>query len=125
MRRSFMAMPILILLAGSSLADEIVLKDGRKIYGEVRKEGDHVVVVDAQGNSVVLKDEVNEIKDLARLREEYESVLERYVEGAPHFQLGCWCWKRGLFEEGRGHFRKVLERDPENRGARWALGQLK
>ena len=51
MRRSCFLVPILLLLAGSAVADEIILKDGRKIYGEVRKEGDHIVVVDSQGTS--------------------------------------------------------------------------
>ncbi|MHC4597999.1 MAG: HEAT repeat domain-containing protein [Planctomycetota bacterium] len=125
MRLSVFVLPLGFLLSAACLADEIVLKDGRKLYGEVRKEGDHTVVVDAQGNSVVLKDEVSEIKTTAQMQEEYKNILERYGDAPPEFQMGCWCWKRGLFEQARGHFRKVVEKDPENRGARWALGHLK
>jgi len=116
---------LLLLLASFAPADEIILKDGSRIYGEVTREGDHVVVVDGFGKSVVLKDEVNEIKDLETLRKEYEHILSREPENPPHFRLACWCWKRGLREEARAHFEAVLEKAPENRGARWALGQYK
>ncbi|MHC5037769.1 MAG: HEAT repeat domain-containing protein [Planctomycetota bacterium] len=125
MRTICLTLPLLVLLGSGAIADEVILKDGTRVYGEVTKEGEHVVVVDSFGKSVVLKDEVREIKGLKELEEEYRFLLERSGESPRHFELGCWCWKRGLFGPAREHFRRVLETDKENSAARWALGQVK
>jgi hypothetical protein len=115
----------LALCAAPVLSEEILLKDGKKLYGEVQREGDHVIVTDFQGRSIVLIDEVAEVKTRETLREEYKFLLEKLGPEPNHFDLGCWCWKRGLFEEAHGHFAKMVEKDPENPCARWALGQVK
>lgn len=125
MRCSIWTLMLLALSCGVVLGDEIILKDGTHLYGEVQRDGDDVVVVDWAGNAVVLKGEVNEVKDVARLREEYAGILARSGEKPPHAQLGSWCWKRGLFEEASAHFQAVLEADPDNALARWGLGHLR
>ncbi|MCU0724122.1 MAG: HEAT repeat domain-containing protein [Planctomycetes bacterium] len=118
--------PAFLIAASATLsAEEVVLKDGKKLYGEVQREGDAVVVTDFQGRSVVLTDEVAEIRPREKLLEEYGFFLEKLGPEPNHFDLGCWCWKRGLFDQARGHFQKMLEKDPENACARWALGQVK
>ncbi len=125
MRIIFSILLLLPVLAGIATGEEVVLKDGRILYGEVRKQGEDVVLVDYAGRSVVLGEEIQEIRGLDDLRKEYASMVEREGAEANHFSMGVWCWKRGLREESRKHFNAIIEKDPDNPAARWALGQVK
>lgn len=108
-----------------SFGEEVVLKDGRSLFGKVQKEEDHLVVVDFLGQAVILKEEVKEVKNLDLLRKEYALFPKGNGNAAYHLDLGMWCWKRGLEEEARTHLLRVIEEDPENPAARLGLGHLK
>jgi len=125
MRFLYLIPAALALAAAPAFSDEIILKDGKHLFGEVRREGENLVVRDFQGQSVVLGDEVKEVMTLEILRGEHRSLLEKLGPNPNQFDLGCWCWKRGLFDDARVHFAKILETDPENAGARWSLGHVK
>jgi hypothetical protein len=124
--RSLLLIPLVVVLGTSlCLADEIVLKNGTTIYGTVEKQGEDIVVRDFAGQAVVLRDEVKEIRTVEQLRKSYGFILQREGDAPNHLTLGLWCWKRGLLEEARTHFGEVVKKDPQNRFARWGLGQIK
>ena len=56
--------------------------------------------------------------------DEYKRRAEAvtFWDAPAHFKLALWCERKGLTELARGHHEQVLERQPNHRAARRALG---
>lgn len=64
--------------------------------------------------------------DQIQIREEYDYRLEsvNYAISDSLAQLGAWCVKNGLYEEGRRHLARALKYNPLNASAARALREL-
>jgi Mg-chelatase subunit ChlD len=98
-------------------ADEILLKDGKKVVGEIVKEGDDSVTVKGAGGMIVVpRKDIDQIVRKADARKTYQAkvaaVAAKSVAG--HLDLGKWCLAQGLIQEARREFELVLILDPQN-----------
>jgi hypothetical protein len=141
-RARLLAVPaVLSLLAGRALADELLLKNGRTLEGEVTEAGDTVVFKRPGISMEIRRDEVQEIRKSPSAKEQYAkkaAVLDAYRasgggEGKAagkdaaeeHHRLGLWCATKGLKDEARAEQKRAIELDPDHAAARRALGFVK
>ena len=122
------AMVVLALaLPAWGAADEVFLKGGGKITGEVVSEDGHSVVLEVgPGKVTVPADRVVRI-------ERSRSALGGYRERAAHLasddvqgwlELAFWAQERDLDTQAQEAFERVLRLDPANASANGALGRV-
>lgn len=60
----------------------------------------------------------------ADARDEYKrrAAAVTFWDAPAHFKLALWCERKGLTELARSHHEQVLEREPDHRASRRALG---
>jgi len=60
----------------------------------------------------------------ADARDEYKrrAAAVTFWNAPAHFKLALWCERKGLTELARSHHEQVLEREPDHRASRRALG---
>ncbi len=150
MRRSLVvlapvALAALLAASASAPADELVLKNGRTLEGEVSEAGDTVLFKGPGISMEIRRDEVQEIRKTPTAKEQYakkagdldkadlaldfsSGMIPSVKVGAAaeaHHRLGLWCATKGLQEEARAEQRKAVAIDPDHAGARRALGFVK
>jgi hypothetical protein len=133
----------LLAASASAPADELVLRNGRTLEGEVTEAGDTVVFRRPGISMEIRKDEVLEIRKTPAPKEQYakrSAELDRADAAAAasgtkdakgkgdaeaHHRLGLWCATKGLKDEACAEQRKAVAIDPDHAGARRALGFMK
>ena len=117
----------LAALAVAAHADTVTLTNGRTLEGEVKRDGDRVVVKTPYGEMQL---EASEVKSIVEGRTVFDAYLERRKEtdaesADSQAELAEWCQEKGLRAEARRHFQAALEIDTDHEKARAALGYSK
>jgi hypothetical protein len=113
----------LLLLATCAAADIVVLDDGRRIEGEVVRQGaKEVVIRTAAGEVAFPRSRVVEIIEKKSREEEYRERLEACETAEDFHQLGLWCQSKRLRRRAQKLFERAIEIDPDHAGARGELG---
>ncbi|MCK6680810.1 MAG: hypothetical protein L6R30_00145 [Thermoanaerobaculia bacterium] len=118
---------LLLLLPGFLLADVIYLKGGGKLSGRIVEQTAEKVVIDIGDGAVgVSMDRVEEIQKGPSPLEEYDAKAAKLdpkdVNGWRN--LGQWAVSRGLSNQARAAYQRVLALAPEDPEARRALGYV-
>jgi hypothetical protein len=116
---------VLVLAATPLMGDELFLKGGGRITGEIVKETETAVTVDiGAGNMTVQKSAVVRIERSASPLQKYRahaaSLAPADVEGWR--KLGRWAAGQGLTKQAREAFTKVKDALPDDPEANRALG---
>ncbi|GEM_PF-4867355 len=119
---------LLFLIPASAPADEVSVRDGRKLLGRVTGETDTGVTVLTykDGPIEVFAPDVAAVKKSRSLYDTYDekkSEFEDTPEG--RYKLGQWCRDQGLLWQSREEWRRAVELDPEHAAARKSLGDEK
>jgi hypothetical protein len=96
-----------LALAAAASADEITLKDGRVLKGDVTSDDGKVVKIELRKGSVTVdKTDVVSIVEKPTAEQEYEARKAKLDVGnaRAHLELGTWCAKNDLPEEAVRHF---------------------
>ena len=140
--RAALAAACLVVLAipSGARADELHLKNGRTIEGDVLEAGDTVVITRPGITMEIRRDEVKEIRKSPSAREQYEKKAAALAkaEAVPEYardckpaaaderhRLGLWCAAKGLKAEAKAEHERAIEFAPDHAGARAALGFVK
>lgn len=125
-RTGALALSILLIIGTPALADTVVLRDGRKVVGNVSFEKNEVVVKQKLGEVRVARAEVERIDtddDFSELARQKDKLANGSAED--RYRLGVWCRDHGFQDDARAAFQSVLALDPDHAGARAALGYAK
>jgi len=127
MKAATLPVLLMLLLAATTFADRVHLKNGRVLEGEVIDQGDKVEIKMSFGSATVPKEDVESIEPVKGATTEYQekSAALAADDAEGHFQLARWCQERGLKEEARAELLKVVAINPDHAGARALLGQVK
>ena len=140
--RTALAAASLVLLAvpSAALADELHLKNGRMLEGEVLEAGETVVITRPGIRMEIRRDEVKEIRKSPTAKQQYDEKLAalKKQESVPEYARDCkpaaadarhrlalWCAAKGLRAEAKAEHEKAVEFAPDHAGARAALGFVK
>lgn len=115
---------ILLLLAASAAADDLILKDGTTLSGQVVEEGNHLNVVDRDRKYVVKKSQVKSRVEARHFMDEYDARLAELPDDDADaiFEFGKWLDENQWASHARRAYEEVLELDADHRAARRALG---
>lgn len=126
-RAAAMTLGALVFAGAASLAeaDVLVMKDGRRLTGAVRAEGDNLFVGSPLGEARVKRDDVvqwirKETKHQAFERK--AKVVFSIGDADARYQLGVEARRDGLLSAAERAFKSALDVDPDHAGARLALG---
>ena len=109
----------------------VVLRDGRRLTGDVRLSGKEIVVARGMTTSYVPRTSVERIDltaaeqaEFDRLRTGNESLDgSRDKRGAPGLcKIGQWLDDHFQYEQADGYYKRAIEADPNHAAARDALG---
>ncbi|MEK7865953.1 MAG: hypothetical protein AAB434_04665 [Planctomycetota bacterium] len=108
-------------------ADEVYLKNGSVIEGDVAERGERVEVTTGGGVLTLERSQVERIVRKESRADDYArraaEVREGDVEG--HRELARWCEEQGLYVERRKEYEAILGASPDDAQAREALGFVK
>lgn len=120
-----LASALFCLTAAPLQADELRLRDGRVLKGDVEERGDELEVQGRYGSIIVAKkDVVSWQKQQDTRSDAYKRQLAKLGQGSAdeRYQLGVWARDKGLTEEAKQAFRSALSVNPDHLGSRGALG---
>ena len=123
-------LPVLLLLiafAGPLVADEVVLKDGRKFTGEIVQETGRSVSIKTIGGVLTFpRSQVARVAHKADPRKTYRDKDDALVgrEVVARLELGRWCMAHSLPQQARKQFELVLQIDPQHVEALQLLSKL-
>ncbi len=116
-----------LALTATAVADDVILKDGRRFTGEILKESSDVVIIRTVGGhmefrrsevlQVVWKTEPKKI-----YRQRQGALDAKAVTG--RLELARWCIAQGLDAEARHELETVLRLDPRNADAPALLAKI-
>lgn len=113
---------LVLALAVSASADEVVLRNGAVFRGVVTERDDTVVVEVDAGTMTFRRSEVRSIRRTADPIKELEG-REAGAKTAPElFEVGTWAAEKGLRARAKELFERAVALDPDHEGARRALG---
>ena len=125
MKRGFL---IILLAAGPVLADDVILRGGGQITGEIVERTEDFVTVDIGGGTITAK-----TSSIVRI-EENRSPLQEYRERAAGIEagdteawreLGRWAKRNALSIQAQEAYVNVIESLPDDDEANRALGWVK
>lgn len=120
-------MALVLLASLCARADEIRLKNGGKLVGVAREEGDRVIVELGSGTARLPKSDVAEIVPGRTALHEYQVKLRELGEDASAeavFRLAVWARGEKLSRYVTALLERVITLDPDHRGARELLGYV-
>lgn len=113
----------LLALASAARADVIVLKDGRRVEGEIaREDGASVVVRTGLGELTFARSEIVEIVRKKTPRAEFAEREARARTAQEFFELGEWARGQKLESLARKAWKRAVELDGQHALARERLG---
>jgi hypothetical protein len=97
----FISYIITVFILSAAHGDILHFKDGRKLEGEVKQEGDAISIKTRFGSFSFKKSEVARIEKAKTPTEEYKTRAGILEEGdlAGHFSLALWCKSKRLNRE--------------------------
>src|SRR5262249_47859909 len=121
------AVSLLALVPGLAHADQVLLKTGGEIKGEiVERRGDAIVMEVGPGRLTLPMSNVARVvsstSDLGLYRARAAVLSPRDVRG--WLDLGAWAGSHGLATQAREAYEMVLAMDPDNAPAHLALGHV-
>lgn len=123
LQRRSLAAGLVLALALCAQADVVVLKDGRRIEGEVaREDAERVVVRTGLGELTFARSEVSGIERGKTARAEFAEREARARTAEDFFALGEWAQGRKLESLARKAWKRAVELDGEHALARGRLG---
>jgi len=127
-RTTLLTLGCCLLLAATSLAETktVVLKDGRRITGEVIETAAGYEVRTKLGVVIFDKDQVESVTEAFDPVKEYESRLAKIdtESAADQFALAQWAFDTGLAERAAEHLREALRLEPGHKKAALLLKQI-
>jgi HEAT repeats len=107
--------------------DVVTLKSGEKLAGEVTDGMLGLRLTSPAGEVSLPWSRIEKIDRAAYVRELYRDRAGQIdaASAKDHFLLALWCRRQGLAKEMSAELARVIELDPENPGARAALGFAK
>jgi hypothetical protein len=117
---------ILCAFANVALADVVHLKNGGRIEGKIKDQGESWLVTHRFGSISVPKKNVVRIEKKKTLAEEYALKRKAADLKDPNALLGLgkWCREKGWEAQARKDFKAALKLDAKHRGAHAALGHV-
>jgi len=121
-----MVVGMLVVLWGTwnGHADEVRLKNGRRLKGLTSEDGDYIVIQMGSIKTRVRKDRVLSIRKEKTPRERYaEKVAKIGADDANgYYELGVWCEGHRLTQEAVKCFEQAIQINPDHAEAREKLG---
>lgn len=127
MARMAVILYALLCIAPHVRADRLIMNDGRVFDGEVTPKGNTVLVVSALGTLRFARSEVREIIYDKELQSELDRQMNELPENViPALLAGAkWAHNKGLIDDARRLYQRVINVDPANAVAREALGHVR
>lgn len=117
-----------LLLAGPAASDEVRLKNGNKLVGVARTEGDRVTVEVGGGTVTLWRWEVSEIvpgkTPVHELHERAEKIRGS-TDAQDYYAIALWAKANGISHHSVSLLRKALLFDPDHAGAREMLEEIR
>jgi hypothetical protein len=105
-------------------ADTIILKNGNRLEGIVKKQGDHVHITLPYGTLVIPRDQIKSIILGMTALDQYNQKIflldPKDVDA--RYDLAMWCKENGLYTQFKKELEMVLIISPDHEKARQALG---
>jgi hypothetical protein len=106
-----------------SLADVLLLKDGRRIEGRiVAEDASSVTLETIIGRQTFARSEIASISTTRTPKEEFEERKAACKTADDHYQLGRWCLVNKMRKQAPVLFARAIELDSDHEGARAELG---
>ncbi|MHC4938986.1 MAG: hypothetical protein ACYTHK_08460 [Planctomycetota bacterium] len=115
---------ILLSIAGAVLADEVHLKDGRILSGQVVRKDGKVYVSDRDAKYVLKESEVKDVVPKQSFMDEFDEKLHKLPNDDPEaiYEFGLWLEENEWPSRATRCYERVIEIDADHRGARRKLG---
>jgi len=116
-----------LALAGAVGADEVVLKNGSKLEGAVREDGNKVIIDVGSGTVTIDR---SQVKSISRPEDQIQEFDRRVQTIKPddangYYQTYLWARQQpGMKTRAEGLLKRALEADPNHDPSRRALGYV-
>jgi len=112
-----------LLLAGSALADVLVMKDGRRIEGVILEEtATKVKIQTGLGVLEFARSKVESIERKKTKRQQFDERFGAAKTGDEFYEVGIWAEDKRLRKQAKKAMGRAIEVDPEHVKARTWLG---
>lgn len=118
-----LALSLVLSMDVTAKQQVVVLKNGRRIQGEVTKTKDGYQVKTPGGTAVFAADQVASVEDVVTPQDELKGRLAKIDAKDPEalYQLARWAQGKGMLKESRDLLKKVLAIKSDHRQARRRL----
>lgn len=121
------AAALLCTLVPDARADDLHLRDGRIVTGNVTRDGSDYVVTYENGAAIRFPEyDVVKLVPRQTTRERYANLaaVTSPTDAKAQYELGMWCRINNLPDEAKLHFQHAIDADPNNIPARKAAGYV-
>lgn len=132
LRRWLGAILAISWMSGGVWADTLLLKNGGRVEGTIRKrpaedaspkESAYVVELKKGAYLRIMANDVGRVLETSAIESEYERRLTAMPDTAEaHEQLAKWCQENGMSEQKQFHWQEVLRLNPDHAEARRLAG---
>ena len=114
----------LFLISSFVMADEVKLKDGRILSGQVVRKGSKVYVSDRDAKYVLKGSEIEKIEAKKSFMDEFDKRLAALEDDDSEaiYEFGLWLEENEWATRAQRAYERVIEIDEDHRGARRKLG---
>lgn len=127
-RAATLAAAILGLAVPLALADTVIKTDGTKVEGKIiENTADHVLISTKLGEIKIPKSDIRTTEEGKTLADQFKDKWEAVdkADAIALAELAEWCDENKLSRESKKVWRAILDVDPDDEGARRALGYVK